>query len=546
MKNPRKGSKPISILLLKNTISKLAEWEYACVLNSGIFTDHQTSTMKKLLFILILLPLLGLTSCTTSPKVELTNNSGYSTPEEEGISSRSILKFVEALEAEQPDAIHSIMLRRHGNIVAQGWWAPYNPESPHLLWSLSKSFTSTAIGMAQDEGLLSLDDQVISFFPDDTPEEPSENLKAMRIRDLLRMNTGHVVEPSFMRMQSDNWAEAFLAHEVPFKPGTHFLYNSMATYMCSAIIQKVTGMTTLEYLTPRLFEPLGIDNPTWETCPKGINVGGWGLSVTTEDISKLGYLYLQKGEWDGKQLLSEDWVKEATSIQTSNGSNPESDWDQGYGYQFWQCRHDSYRGDGAFGQYCLVMPGQDAVLAITSGTDDMQGILNIVWEHLLPAMQEGSLPPDEEGVEQMNQKLGQLAISMVKGTESSPMASEVSGKVFTLAQNDRAIQTISFNFESSPTEITITTNQGEHTISAGYQAMISGVLPSPTVASDKISVNGAWETPDTYTAVTIYYETPESVIHTFKFEGNRLLWNTRRKASFGPGNSEQLIGTVTK
>ena len=185
------------------------------------------------------------------------------------------------------------MLRRHGAIVAEAWWAPYNPESPHLLWSLSKSFTSTAIGMAQDEGLLSINDLVISFFPEDLPEEPSAHLKAMRIRDLLRMNTGQAVEPGFRNMDTDNWAKAFLAHKVDFKPGTHFLYNSMATYMCSAIIQKVTGKTTLDYLTPRLFEPLGIENPTWETCPMGINVGGWGLSVRTEDISKLGQLYLQ-------------------------------------------------------------------------------------------------------------------------------------------------------------------------------------------------------------------------------------------------------------
>ena len=299
--------------------------------------------MKKLLALLILVPLLGLTACTTSQNEEPKANSGYSTPESEGISSKAILQFVEALEEEQPDAIHSVMLRRHGKIVAEGWWAPYNPDSPHLLWSLSKSFTSTAIGLAQDEGLLSIDDQVISFFPEDTPEEPSTHLKAMRISDLLRMNTGHEQEPSFRQLQDDNWVKAFLAHEVKHKPGTHFRYNSMATYMCSAILQKVTGMTMMDFLTPRLFEPLGIENPTWESDPRGINVGGWGLSVTTGDISKLGQLYLQMGMWEGKQLLSQAWVEEATANQTSNGSNPESDWDQGYGYQFWQYFADCFR-----------------------------------------------------------------------------------------------------------------------------------------------------------------------------------------------------------
>ncbi|MCK4991811.1 MAG: serine hydrolase, partial [Bacteroidales bacterium] len=343
--------------------------------------------MKKFLTLLTLFSILGITTYANSPNSDSAKYTAYSTPEEQGISSRSILQFIEALEEAQPDALHSVMIRRHGKIVSQGWWAPYAPETPHLLWSLSKSFTSTAIGIAQDQGLLSINDQVISFFPEDTPEEPSDNLKAMRISDLLRMNTGQAVEPSFRNMQSDNWVLAFLAHKVDYKPGTHFKYNSMATYMCSAILQKVTGMTMLDYLTPRLFEPLGIQKPTWETDPMGINVGGWGLSVTTEAISKLGQLYLQKGMWEGKQLLSEAWVEAASSNQTSNGSNPESDWDQGYGYQFWQCRHNAYRGDGAFGQYCLVMPEQDAVIAITSGSDDLQGILNVVWEHLLPAME---------------------------------------------------------------------------------------------------------------------------------------------------------------
>ncbi len=500
--------------------------------------------MKKLLSILILVPLLGLTVCTTSQKDEPSGNTGYSTPEMEGISSRALLQFVEALEEAQPDALHSVMLRRHGNIVAEGWWAPYGPDTPHLLWSLSKSFTSTAIGMAQDEGLLSIDDQVISFFPEDTPAEPGSNLEAMRIRDLLKMNSGHQSGTRSRMMQGDNWVKGFLAQEVEHKPGTHFVYNSGATYMLSAILQKVTGMTVLDFLTPRLFEPLGIENPSWESDPRGINMGGWGLSVTTEDISKLGTLYLRKGVWEGKQLLSEAWVEEATGYQTSNGSNPESDWDQGYGYQFWQCRHNAYRGDGAFGQYCIVMPEQDVVLAITSGSDDMQGILNIVWEHLLPAMQEGSLPPDEEGVEQLNQKLNGLAISTAAGDKNSPKASEVSGKTYTLEPNDRSIKTIAFNFEDSSTEITITTDQGEETFRAGYHNMEKGVLANPHLVSDKVAVSGAWETADTYTVNIIYYETPQSTKYTFKFEENRVLWDRENRASFGPGHPIQLTGTA--
>jgi CubicO group peptidase (beta-lactamase class C family) len=490
--------------------------------------------MKKLPFLYILVCLLGLSTFAIA----------QDTPEEQGISSRSIVKFIEALEKAQPDAIHSVMIRRHGLIVSQGWWAPYAPETPHLLWSLSKSFTSTAIGLAQDEGLLSIDDLVISFFPEDIPEKPSANLKAMRISDLLRMNTGQAVEPSFRNMQSDNWVSAFLAHKVDFKPGTHFKYNSMATYMCSAILQKVTGMTMVDYLTPRLFESLGIQKPTWESDPRGINVGGWGLSVRTEDISKLGQLYLQKGMWEGKQLLSEAWVEAATSNQTSNGSNPESDWDQGYGYQFWQCRYNAYRGDGAFGQYCLVMPEQDAVIAITAGSDDLQGILDVVWEYLLPAMKEGSLPPDEAGLELLHQKQQGLAISYVAGEESSPLASDISGKVYKLEENIRSIKSISFNFESSPVDITISTDQGERSLNAAFSSMEKGIMPNPQLVSDKVAVNGAWESPDTYVVNLIYYETPQSVKHTFTFKEKSVLWDTEQRASFGSRRARPLKATL--
>ena len=304
-----------------------------------------------------------------------------SSPEAQGVSSPAVLAFVEAAD-KQVDSMNSFMLLRHGRVVAEGWWSPYTPRSPHSLYSLSKSFASTAVGLAIAEGKLSLDDEVLKFFPEDAPPEPSANLKAMRVSDLLRMSSGQQSEPP--RTSDQPWTKTFLAQPVPFKPGAHFLYNTSGTYMLSAIVQKVTGMTLLDYLRPRLFEPLGIRHPTWETSPQGISAGGFGLSIRTEDIARFGQLYLQKGKWQGKQLVPEAWVEAATARQTSNGSNPKSDWDQGYGYQFWRCRHGAYRGDGAFGQYCIVLPDKDAVIAITSGVKDMQFVLDLVWESCCP------------------------------------------------------------------------------------------------------------------------------------------------------------------
>ncbi|OYV82345.1 MAG: serine hydrolase, partial [Planctomycetia bacterium 21-64-5] len=294
-----------------------------------------------------------------------------SSPETQGVSSAALLAFVEASD-KNIDSLHSFMLVRHGQVVAEGWWSPYEAASGHSLYSLSRSFTATAVGLAIAEGKLGLDDEVLKFFPDDAPPEPSANLKAMRVSDLLRMSTGQQTEPP--RPPDQPWTKAFLAHAVPFKPGTHFQYNTSATYMLSAIVQKATGMTLLDYLRPRLFEPLGIEHPTWEASPQGISAGGYGLSIRTEDIARFGQLLLQKGQWQGKQLVPAAWVEAATARQTSNGSNPASDWDQGYGYQFWRSRHGAYRGDGAFGQYCIVLPEQDAVIAITSGVKDMQSV----------------------------------------------------------------------------------------------------------------------------------------------------------------------------
>lgn len=330
------------------------------------------------------------------------------TPESQGVSSQSLLEYIETADREV-NSMHSFMLIRHGKVVAEAWWKPESADQPHILWSLSKSFTSTAVGLAVEEGKLSIDDPILKFFPDDAPEQPSANLKAMRVRDLLTMNAGHQDELNW-REQS-NWVKAFLAHPVPHKPGTHFRYNTPATYMLSAIVQKVTGETVLEYLTPRLFEPLGIEKPTWETSPQGISIGGYGLYLRTEDIAKFGQLYLQKGKWNGKQLLPESWIDLATSKQVSNGSNPDSDWDQGYGFQFWQCRHGAFRGDGKDGQFCIVLPEQDAVIAITANTGNMQAELNVVWDKLLPAFRDDALPKDAKAQEQLKSAISELKAS---------------------------------------------------------------------------------------------------------------------------------------
>jgi len=255
-----------------------------------------------------------------------------------------------------------------------------------VFFSLSKSFTSTAVGIAIAAGKLNLNDRVIDLFPAQTPDAPAQNLKLIRIRDLLSMNTGHHTADlaKFNWVPSDpdqTLVAAFLNLPVEHKPGTHFLYHTPATYLLSAIVQKVTGEGLIDYLSPRLFAPLGINRPHWDESRDGIALGGFGLRATTEDIAKLGQLYLQRGEWNGQRLIPANYVEAATTKQTSNGSNPNSDWEQGYGYQFCRNKTSGFRGDGRFGQSCIVLPGYDAVIAMTSGTLDMGAVMNQVWDH---------------------------------------------------------------------------------------------------------------------------------------------------------------------
>lgn len=317
----------------------------------------------------------------------MTNPLPRSAPKEQSVNVAGIQQFTDVLR--RLSGVHSFMLVRHGFVVAEAWWPPGGPDVSAELWSLSKSFTSTAVGFAIAEGKLALTDRVVDLLPAEAPAIISDRLARLTVRHLLTMSTGHATEslPEDDRATEPRWAQHILAQPLEFEPGTHFQYNSGASYLLSAIVQSKTGTTLLEYLEPRLFAPLGIDSPTWRTSPQGINCGGWGLQARTEDVAKFGQFYLQRGRWNGAQLLPSDWVDEATRGQVSNGDPDEAnDWTQGYGYQFWQCRNGAYRGDGKLGQFCVVMPAQDAVVALTGNLEDMAEELNLVWKHILPAL----------------------------------------------------------------------------------------------------------------------------------------------------------------
>ncbi|MCK0116413.1 beta-lactamase family protein [Isoptericola sp. S6320L] len=367
------------------------------------------------------------------------------TPESQGVDRAALARLAETLDGIRD--VHSLMVLRHGVVVAEEWWHPYAPDEPHTMFSVSKSFTATAVGLAVDEGLLRTDDRVIDLLPDDAPADPGDNLAAMTVRDLLTMTSGHGTDTmnftlTNLHVPGPSWAQAILAAPVTHEPGTRFVYNTGATYLLSAILHRLTGERLLDYLTPRLLAPLGIAGATWEQCPQGIDVGGYGLRLTTEDLAVFGQLLLQRGTWRGEQLVPAAWVDEMTAAQVPNGPDQNADWEQGYGYQFWRCRGGAYRADGAFGQFCVVWPERDAVAVLTSGTTATATELEAVLECLRETA--GSAPdgapagasrPDDDGAPH---SLGDRTVALPRGASHVPLEDFVRGSAFTLGPPDDA------------------------------------------------------------------------------------------------------------
>ena len=453
-------------------------------------------------------------------------------PEHVDIAASVVVQFVEALESQMHE-MHSFMLLRHGQVFAEGWWSPYKPEYPHLMFSVSKSFTSTAVGMAVAEGRLSLDERVLAFFPDEKPKQASEFLDLMSVRHLLTMTTGHAVDtwPFLVERSDGNWIKAFLEVPVVHPPGAYFLYNTGATYILAALVEKTTGMKLIDYLRPRLFDPLGIQNATWQESPQGIAIGGYGLSLTTEGLARFGQLYLQKGRWGDRQLLPEAWVEAATAAQIAgSASTGQSDWTQGYGYQFWRCRHAAYQASGVFGQSCIVMPEQDAVLAFTAGIDvlEVQQLLDIVWKVLLPALELEQLAEGPAPQGALVNKLSGLTLAPSPNQAAFPIPSRDQGGTYAVNANPLNIETIALNFTQTDCSVRIKRPAGEESFLCGYSEWRCGQISlfnQPWLSDEPtpVAVSGAWIGADCFTMTVRLIETPFSHTLIYHFIDNELL-----------------------
>lgn len=476
---------------------------------------------------LILLICSGIHSDLSGQNIERLQRS---IPELEGVSSAGIIDFLNAIDTGRQE-IHSYMFLRHGKVIAEGWWNPYGPDFKHLLYSASKTFTATGIGLAVSENRLKLTDKVISFFPYSLPDSIGINMMELTVQNLLTMSVGQET-PAMGGGSDEDWITTFIKNNPDHKPGTVFKYNNMATFMLSAIVQQVTGMTLFEYLKPRIFDPLAIRGIDWDKNSQGINLGMIGLRLRTEDMAKFGQLLLQYGKWNNKQLIPEAWVKEATSYKIESNDpgnkNPvdKNDWAQGYCYQMWRGRNNTVRLDGMAGQFVVLIPDKDAIVVFTANARNTQEELNLIHNYLIPAIKsDKAIPANPDSYKMLQKKQSDLKLR----PQASPLAeseieAKISGKEFILGENDSKIQSVYFSFSNSTCSFAINRNNQISIIKARLgnwmvnNTKLTSILTVPRNVPSK-SIDANYTSPLTVVkaAVSYAWTDPNTLEITFRY-----------------------------
>lgn len=427
-----------------------------------------------------------------------------STPEEQGVPSTAVLRMVRRWE-ERGSEPHGVVVLRHGHVVAEGYWAPYHRTGIQLVYSVSKTFLAIATGLAESEGLLRRDDRLVDIFPE-AATVAGPRASAITIEDCLRMSTGHHEDTldsvDGVVGAGEVAATLILSTEPVDEPGSWFLYHNGASRLLALAVQRRTGERLLDYLRPRLLDPLGITTAAWRGW-QGADLGFSGLHVTTEALSRLGLLLLHDGEWQGLRLLPEGWVGTAISGQTDTSHHPGThDWLVGYGHQLWRSRHDGFRADGAFGQFALVVPAHDLVVAVTACTEDTQELLDAVWEELLPALAEAPLAADPQG----NSLLAQALADATMPTTASSCHPATAGPWI-------------FRHEPTPEHPHLTRVE-VHPADTGWALVVDDGTPLqvpcgdgwwPDAVGEPFVATGGWTATGVFEASVVAVQTPHSL-----------------------------------
>lgn len=410
-----------------------------------------------------------------------------------GIPPEAISRFIARLQ-ETGLCMHSILILRRGAVAAEAYWNPYNADSLNRLYSCSKSFVSAAIGCLASEGRLALTDPVVKFFPDKVPADLHPYVAQTTIRDLLLMATPHLFAKVTYSPRDPDWADTFFRTPPTHLPGKIFSYDTTATVMLAIIAERLAGGPFLEYLRPRLLDPMGCSRDM--TCiqsPCGYSWGGSGVLATTRDFAKFALVCMNGGRHGGRQLLPEAYIREATSRQIDNSvAEYDIEHRQGYGYQFWRTTHNGFACFGMGSQYAICLPDKDFILVTTGDTQGCTTagahIFGALWGELYPSLADGPLPSDPAAQERLQAQIGGLALPLPVGATRSPMAERVSGRRYVMTPGELPISSVEFSFEGDLGSMAYETPSGNHVLSFGFGRQHSLKFPESSYSGMRIGV----------------------------------------------------------
>lgn len=454
-----------------------------------------------------------------------------------GVSAARIEAFLDDVQAAGL-SLHGLMIHRRGAVVLENFWWPYRADRPRVMHSATKSFTACAVGLALDEGRLSLQDKVVDFFPDHLPPVVDDKLAAMTVEDLLTMRTGHAHETSgsIWRGIETSWIAEFFRIPVVHQPGGVYVYTSAASYMLSAILTRATGQTLHDYLKPRLFEPLGVVGETWDVGPDGVNPGGNGLTCKAVDLLKLCILYTQGGVWEGRRLLSQDWVQRSTRA-----------YGEDYGYHWVVGEQGAALAVGVFVQMGVSFPQHDASMVITAGIDGSKLILPILYRHFPLAFE---LPPSPEADARLRVRLAPTreVEALVSLAEPAP---ERSGTAeYAIHDNPSGVTALKLDVAADGCGMTLVDAEGEHTIRVGIGRWVEGRTDMPgrdlhhgyRLQSAVVVAGARWRDPHTLEMTWIFVETAFRDTVVCRFSGDRISLSRRVNVNSGPLSQPELVG----
>lgn len=392
-------------------------------------------------------------------------------PTSVGIEPKQMMLMYDSLMNSDLTEIHHVVVMVDGKIAGELHPKPFRAEDRHTLYSVSKTFTAVAVGLAIDDGLLSVEDNLAKFFPEYIKDEVDPRLRDIKIKDMLTMRSGFKTE-SWMRNSKQHWVEYYLSRPLVAEPGTRYSYDSIETYLLAAVVQKVTGKTVLELLNERIFHPMGVTDVEWELCPDGIITGGWGIYLSAHSQALFGQLLLQQGEWNGKQLVSKQWVKEMMTVHVVREAND-------YGYQIWLCEYPgAWRADGAFGQYIIIVPQKNMVVVLnqcsrSKGFPERSNIWHTVVKNCLNCAVDAK--PAELQALKDYEETAQLPV--LQGDSINALSKKVAGKTFVLDKNKLGWKSVKFDFEKGKVVLNVVDSEDKTSkIDLGYKKWLTSQL----------------------------------------------------------------------